>query len=147
MPLFENIKTSLIQAQKEKNELRVSVLRQLIAAVNNEAITLKKKDAGLNDDEVIAVIKREAKKRKDSITAFTEAGRNDLSQGEQDELAELEQFLPEELPDDAIRKIVERVVSDNADGNFGQIMGAAMKEIGNKADGARVRELVQRTVK
>lgn len=144
MSVQQTINDGIKQAMRDKNDLDLTVLRQLKTACNNEAISLKKKDDGLSDDEVLAVLKREAKKRKDSIAQFTQAGRDDLAANEEKELSVLQRFLPEELSEEAIAEIVEGVIAEAGDApQFGQIMSAVMQQAAGQADGTLVSKIVK----
>ena len=111
-----------------------------------EAISLKKKDEGLFDEEALAVTKREAKKRKDSIALFRKGGREDLATAEETELQIISQFLPEELSEEVVGQAIDEVISEIGDvtmQQFGQIMSATMKKLGAQADGSIVSKLVK----
>ncbi|MCG2695188.1 GatB/YqeY domain-containing protein, partial [Candidatus Parcubacteria bacterium] len=110
-------------------------------------IKQNKKDEGLTDDEIIKIIKSEAKKRNDAIEAYTKGGRNELAQKEKEELAILKAYLPKELPDEEIEKIVkEAIIETKAESmeEFGNIMKEAMIKLKGQADGKRVSEIVKK---
>lgn len=133
----------MVTAMKQKEVERLNTLRMIKAALLNR----QKESAGgsdeLSDDAVIEVLQKEAKKRKESIAAFTDAGRNELAATEQSELAVIEGYLPAAMSPDEIRQIVEQVVASMDAPNFGAVMGATMKEVGSRADGNDVRAVVQ----
>jgi len=148
MSLHTDIKEGVKDAMRAKDQLRLSVLRGLVAAFTNEAVTLgKKPDGELTDDEAMTVIMREAKKRKDSIEQFTAGGRPELAESEQSELGVLETFLPAQMSREEIEAAVaakktELGVKDAS--QKGMLMGAVMKDLKGKADGNVVKEVVDK---
>ena len=143
MTLIEMIKNDIIAALKGKEELRLSVLRMVHAVVHNREI--EKRSSGrspeLTDEEVINVIRSEVKKRRDSIQEFKKGGRTDLVEKESTELDILGTYMPEELSDEAIRRVVEDVIKGAGQvtqNDFGRIMGDAMKRLKGQAGGERV---------
>lgn len=146
MELREKIKNDLKESLKTRESKKLSVLKMLSAAIVNEEIRLKKKETGLTEEEILKVVKSEAKKRKDSVEAYTKAGRNDLAEAEKEELPILEVYLPEEMAEEEIEKIVENVIKKtNAESvqDFGKVMKEAMTEIAGQADGNRVSRVVK----
>jgi hypothetical protein len=146
--LQQQIRDELTGAMKAREETRVSVLRGLITAFTNELVATKRKPQDeLSDDEVLNLIKRAVKQRKDSIDQFTKGGRKDLADSELAELVYLEKYLPETMSLDEIEKVAkskkeELGIDDKA--KMGMLMGAIMKELGSKADGGDVKEVVER---
>ncbi len=143
MSILDTIKEDLKKSLKDKNTDLAVNLRQIISAINNEAIALLKKDEGLSDEETVKVLRREKKKREDSALSYKEAGRDELAEKELQEAELISQYLPPEMSDEDIAKIVQDVVSKSDDKNFGKIMGQVMQEIGDRADGSRVRKAVE----
>ena len=147
MTLQEKIKSEMVQAMKDKNPVKVSVLRGLMAGFMNELVSKKKKPQDtLTDEETTAVILRAIKQRKDSIEQFKAGGRTDLVESEQSELSVLEEYSPKfmsmkEVTEIANKKKDELGVTDKA--KMGQLMGTLMKELKGKADGADVKTAVE----
>jgi uncharacterized protein len=147
MSLHEDIKASLKDALKAREEARLRTIRGLLTAFMNELVATGHKPPDvLPDDAVLAVIKRLTKQRKDSIEQFDAAGRTDLSAVEKEELAILEAYLPAMMSQDEIRPIAEAKkaelgVTDKS--KLGQLVGAIMKELGGKADGTDVKAVVE----
>lgn len=133
-------------AMKARDEVRLSVLRGLLAACTNELVAKGKKPTDeLSEDDVMALIRRGAKQRKDSIEQFQKGGRPDLAEKEKAELAILEGMLPaqmsrEEIEAAAKAKAAELDISEKSKSN--QLMGALMKDLKGKADGGLVKEVV-----
>lgn len=140
MGLSHQIDNDLVQALKGREELKCSVLRMLKTAVKNAEIQAK---AELSDDEVLKVIDKQAKQRKDSIEQYEKGGRKDLVEKERQELALLDAYLPEKMTDDDVRKYIVEKVNAGQNLNFGQLMGVVMKDLGTKADGQVVRNILQ----
>jgi len=144
MILKQRIEDDLIVALKAKDELRCSVLRLAKSAIKNAEINAKKE---FTDEEVLVVLNKEAKQRKDSIDQFISGGRADLAEKEKEELLIIEEYLPESLSEEKIREIVKLVISDNPDKNFGKIMGQVMKQAGSTADGTLVKRIVEEEIR
>lgn len=145
--LHEEIKSTLKDAMKARDEVRLRTVRSMLTAFMNELVATGKKPQEMLDDAgVLAVIKRLAKQRKDSIEQFLAAGRDELAQIEKDELAVLETYLPTLMSRDAIRpiaaaKIAELGVADKS--KMGLIVGALMKDLAGQADGADVKAVIE----
>ncbi|MBT4349914.1 GatB/YqeY domain-containing protein [bacterium] len=140
MSLWKNIEQDLIQALKNKEQLKVSVLRMLKSAVQNQLIADKVKE--LSDQDIIVLIRKELKKRQDSITAFTQAGRDELAQNEQAEADILSVYMPAMLLEEELGQIVTKVIETGAN-NFGQVMKEVMAQTKGLADGQLVQKLVK----
>ena len=118
-------------------------MRLLNAAIKNRAIE-KGKDAVLTEDEVLQVLTREAKKRKESVEAFTKGGRPELAEKEKIELALVESYLPKQMAREEVVVAVEKVLARLADkSNAGLVMKAVMQELKGKADGKMISEVVR----
>lgn len=146
----EKIKSELKQAMIAKNMDRVNVLRMLSAAMTNELVYLQRTPTDiLSDEEVIKVLKRELKKRKDAIEQFTAAGRPELAESENAELLVIEEFLPAQMSkEEIITKVSARLEAEPIDASKkGQFVGMMMKELGDSADGALVKEVIDELVK
>jgi uncharacterized protein YqeY len=143
--LKEKIQNDLKENLKAGNKEAVSALRMLFSEIKNTEIQKQKKD-GLSEDEIIEVVLREVKKRKDSIRQYREGGRKDLAEQEEKELEILTGYMPEQLGEDEIKKIAQEIIGKiNASGksDFGKVMGAMMKEVKGKTDGALVGKVVK----
>ena len=146
----ENIKTEIKKAMMEKNMERLGVLRMLSAAFTNELVSMGKMPTdSLTDEEALKVIKREVKKRKDSIDQFTTAGRPELAEGEESEMKMLEEFLPAQMTrEEVVAKVSAKLVESPIDPTKkGQFMGMMMKELGTNVDGTMVKEVIDELVK
>lgn len=141
--LQQKLNGDLKEAMKSGNADKVGVLRMLNSALQNRAIE-KGKDAVLTDEEVMQVLLREAKKRKESVEAFQKGGRPDLAEKEKAELALLEVYLPKQMSREEVAAAVEKVFAGLADkSNQGLVMKAVMQELKGKADGKMISEVVR----
>ena len=147
MTLQETIKSSLKEAMMAKDAVKMTVIRGLMSAFTNELVSIGRtpQDA-LTDEEVLTVIRRAVKQRKDSIDQFKTAGRDDLVESESAELALLEVYLPQLMSKEEILKIaeakkVELGVTDKS--KVGILMSALMKDLKGKADGTDVKNVVE----
>lgn len=143
MTLLEKLNQDLKEAMKSGDADKVSVLRMLNAALHNRQIE-KGKDAVLTDEEAMEVLRREAKKRKESVEAFTKGGRPELAEKEKSELALLGIYLPKQMSREEVAAAVEKVLAGLTDkSNQGLIMKAVMAQFKGKADGKMISEIVK----
>jgi hypothetical protein len=140
------LKQSIPDALRAHDETRLRTLRSLVTAMTNEVVAKKRKpDEFLTDEEALAVLKRAANQRRDSIEQFGKASRNDLADPEKAELVIIESYLPslmsrEEIENIAKAKMAELNISSKADA--GKFTGALMKELKGRADGGDVKAVV-----
>lgn len=142
--LEEKIFNDYKEAMKNRDTLKSSVLSFLRAAMMNAAIEKKKKN--LEDNDAIAVIKKQVKQRQDSIEQFQKGNRQDLADKEIKELGILKAYLPEELAEEEIKKIIEEaVLSITASGmkDMGRVMKEVAVRIAGRADSKLVSDLVR----
>lgn len=155
MTLKEKISEDIKNAMKQKEELKLSVLRMLTAAMHNRSIEKRSKGAGeeLTEEEIVAAIRAEAKKRKDAVIEFEKGGRKDLAEKEAAELVILETYLPAEMADEDLEKIVKEVVGSMGEvtqKDFGRAMSEVMKRVkglpaqAGQASGDRVSTAVKK---
>ncbi len=142
--LLDSIKIDVQQSLKNRDVLRVETLRFLIAAVRNAGIAKygAEGEAGMTDQDVLEVIKKQVKTRKESIEAFEKANRNDLADKEKKELEILAAFLPKELSDEDLIRLIEPVAK-SGEKNFGLLMKQAMAAVNGQAEGGRVSALLK----
>jgi hypothetical protein len=144
MSLKQKISDDTKEAMKAKDATKVNVLRFLTSAVKNKEIELRPNP--LTDDDVIAVIKKSAKQRQDSIEQFSAAGRNDLADAEKLELKIIETYLPQQMSADQVQKIVLEVIKETG-ATSAKEMGAVMKAVIAKTQGTADNKLVSELVK
>ncbi len=146
MTIHETLKKSIPDAMRAHDAVRLQTLRSLVTAMTNEVVAKKRKpDEFLTEEEALAVLKRAANQRKDSIEQFTKGGRPELAEPEKVELAIIEGYLPilmsrAEIEAVVKEKMVELGVSSKAEA--GKFTGMLMKELKGKADGADVKAVV-----
>lgn len=144
--LHTTIKGQIKEAMMAKDAVRLTVMRGLVSACTNELVAKGKMPQDeLTDEEVLAVIRRQVKQRKDAIEQFTTGGRPELAESEATELVFLEAFLPSMMGEDEVQKIVaikqtELGITDKTDS--GKLMAEVMKELKGKADGMVVKKVV-----
>lgn len=134
----------MITALKAGEQEKVAVLRLLITAMKNEQI---KVGSELTDEQALKVLASQAKQRKDSITAYKEAGRQDLVDQESAELPYIEAYLPEQMGDEELQKLVQEAIDQvgaTSSADMGKVMGVAMGKVQGQADGGRVSAAVKK---
>ncbi len=147
MTLQQDIKGQLKEAMMAKDAVKLTVIRGLTTAFMNELVaTGRTPQAELTDDEVLALIRRAVKQRKDSIEQFNGAGRPELAESEQAELTVLEKYLPQMMSKEEIKTLAEAKknelgITDKA--KAGMLTGALMKDLKGKADGGDVKDVVE----
>jgi len=144
--LKDQLAADMTAALKARDEITTSTLRMTLAAVGVAEVAGAQKRE-LSDDEVLAVIKKEAKKRVEAATAFAEAGRAEQAAKERAEEAVLAKYLPMQLSDDEIVALVSQVLTEGAfegKGAMGQAMKAVQAAVAGRADGAKVAAEVRR---
>jgi uncharacterized protein len=142
MALIDQIDTDLASSMKEGEAARTGVLRLLKNSIKNEQI---KAGHDLSEPEVLKVLQREAKQRKDSIAQFKQGGRDDLADTEQQELAVIETYLPQQMSETELTVLVDTVITETAatPAQMGVVIGEVMKRAAGQADGAAVSQLVR----
>ena len=144
--LKEKLRSDLSVAMKARDELRTRTLRMVLTALTNEEVS-GKKARDLSDDEVVTVLRREAKKRREAAEAFAQAGRDVQAEAERAEGLVLDEYLPAQLSDDDLRGLVTAAISESgAEGPraIGQVMKLVTPRVAGQADGKRVSDEVRR---
>lgn len=143
MSLIDKLNGDMKQAMKDKDKLKLSVIRMVKSSVKNEEINQGKE---LSDDQVLAIVNRELKQRRDSLQEFEKADREDLAEQARAEIEVILQYLPKQLDESEIRQIVEETIQQvgaASKKDLGKVMGALMPKIKGKADGNLVNKIVQ----
>jgi uncharacterized protein YqeY len=148
--LKARLRADLTTAMKARDTLTTGVLRMALAAVGNEEVA-GKQARELSDDEVLKVLAREVRKRKEAAEAFGDAGRAEQAEAEKAEAVVLNNYLPAQLDDDELTGIVDRAVATvtellgSAPGQrqMGQVMKVVNAEVSGRAEGGRVAALVK----
>ncbi|MDP2637727.1 MAG: GatB/YqeY domain-containing protein [Candidatus Levybacteria bacterium] len=143
------LRDELKQSMLAKDTLRTSVLRMLLSSLNYYEI--QKGGAGYEatDEDVMTVIAKEAKQRKDSIEEFKKANRPELAEKENKELEMLQAYLPAQMGEEEIREIVKQTINEigaTSIADIGKVMGALMPKVKGKSDGALVSKIVRESL-
>jgi uncharacterized protein YqeY len=141
---LEQIQQDVTTALKAGDRERTGALRLIVSELQKAA-----KDARDQEPDEVAVLQRERKRRIESAEAYREAGREDLASAEEREAAVIDEYLPEQLGDDELRRIVQDVVASSgaaSQKDMGRVMAAVMPEVKGRADGRRVSAIVKETL-
>lgn len=146
--LKDRLRSDLTTAMKARDQARSSTLRMLLTSITNAEVA-GKQSKELTDDDVVAVLSTEAKKRREAATAFDEAGRTEMAAKEKAELEVITDYLPEQLSTDEIAGIVARAVEQTGAAGegmraMGKVMGVVQPQVKGKADGGAVAAEVRR---
>jgi uncharacterized protein YqeY len=145
MGLKEKLQADLTDAIRSRNEVVSGTVRMLLAAITNEEVAGKTAKV-LTDAEIITVLSREAKKRREAVEAYTQAKRDDLASKEKAEAAVIANYLPEQLSEGEIKKLIQAAIAEtDAKGpaGMGLVMKVLQPKIAGKADGGVVSGLVK----
>ena len=141
--LRERLREDLKSAMRAGETVRRDTIRMLEAAIKNAEI--ERRGESLDDANVLAILQRQMKQRRDSIEQFEQGGREDLAEIERAEMAVIEAYLPEQLVPGEIAEAARRIIGQvgaSGPGDRGKVMGPLMKELRGKADGAAVNAVV-----
>ena len=143
--LKETLRTDLTEAIGGRDELRSSTLRMALTALTNEEVA-GNQARELSDEEVLGILAREAKRRREAATAYDEAQRPELAERERAELGVIEGYLPEQLSDQELSELVASAVEESGatePKDMGGVMKVLMPKVGGRADGKRVSQAVR----
>ena len=145
MSIKESLRSDLTEAIRSRDEITSGTIRMVLTAITNEEVAGKEARV-LSDDEVITVLSREAKKRREAAEAFESAGRSDRAALEKAEGEVIGRYLPAQLSGDEIKKMIANAIASTGaagPGDMGKVMGAVKALIAGKADGSIVSNLVK----
>lgn len=143
MALKQQIQQDLIAAMKAKEEVKVSALRMLKAAILKFETSGDRKEA--SDSDILTILGREVKQRKDAMEGFKSGGRPEMAANEEAEMVILQTYLPEQMNEDDLRKVIQETIAEvgaTSKADMGKVMGALMPKVKGKADGGMVNKLV-----
>jgi uncharacterized protein len=148
--LKAQLKSDLTAAMKNRDKLRVATLRMALTGVTNEEVS-GTEARELTDDEILRVLNREVRKRKEAAEAFAAAGREEQARNELDEAAVLADYLPKQLDDaeleslvaEAVAEVTEQLGAPPTQKQMGQVMKAANAKVSGRAEGGRVAAAVR----
>ena len=141
MNLKEKLLSDMKEAMKSKDSLKLGTIRSVIAAVKNQEIDLRK---DLDEEEVLTIVSREVKKRKEAASLYKKGRRPELEDKEIQEMKILQTYLPEQVSEEDLRQRIQQVIEETgAEGmkDFGKIMKTLVPEFKGKADNALIKEL------
>ena len=143
MTLKEQLQQDMLTAMKAHDEVKVSALRMLKAAIMKFEMAGDRKEA--TDSDVMGLIGKEVKQRKDSIEGFKAGGRMEMAQKEEQEMAILQAYLPAQMSEEELKGVIKEVIGQvgaTSKADMGKVMGALMPKVKGKADGGMVNKLV-----
>jgi len=150
MTLLNTLQDEMKVAMKAHDQARLDALRLMVSAIRYVEVDLPAQ-AGtpkiINDEQIIGVLTKEAKKRREAIEAYKDAGRLSAAEQEQYELTLIESYLPKKMSEDEVRVKVKEVLDSNKFDNFGLAMNAVMKVVGKDAEGGTVAKIVKELFK
>ncbi len=142
MSLSQQLVDDMKQAMRDKNKVKLSVIRYLRSGIKNYEI-----DHGEQDDAgVEKIVAKQAKQVRESIEEYQKAGRSDLVSQEEAKLKILEEYLPEQMSDEGIQAVINEVLSGMENPQMGPAIGLVMKKVQGKADGSKVSQLVRQAL-
>ncbi|CEP78090.1 GatB/YqeY domain-containing protein [Defluviitoga tunisiensis] len=142
--LKEKLNEDLKKYMKEKNTLALNTVRLVIADIKNKEI---EKNSELTDEEILQIIRKQIKTREDSIQQFKSAGRDDLANKEAQEIEILKKYLPEDLTDEELDKIIQETIKElNASSkkDFGRVIKEVIQKVQGRADNKKISELISK---
>jgi Uncharacterized conserved protein len=146
MNLSERLNDDMKQAMKDKDKFKLTTIRMIRASIKNAEIDLKR---SLEDSEVLDILSREIKQRKDSLQEFNKAGRDDLAKDVAAEIDIIGVYLPEQLTEEEIKSIVLQTIQEtgaSSKAEMGKVMTALMPKVKGRADGKLVNTIVQQSL-
>jgi uncharacterized protein YqeY len=145
MSLKEKLQTDLTSSMRNRDEVRSSTIRMILTSIKNEEVS-GKEVRELNESELITVLSREAKKRREAAEAFDQAGAKDRAETERAEGAIIAEYLPKQLSESEVKELIEAAIREtgaNSPAQMGLVMKNLQPKIAGKADGALVSSLVK----
>ncbi len=142
MSLKENLLSDIKGALKAKESLKLNTIRGLISEIKNREIDLRRE---LGGDEIISIISTQIKKRKEAAALFKKGGRNDLFEQESQEMVILQEYLPEQVSEDELRRRVQEVITELGIAemkDLGRVMKVIIPEFKGRADNGQIKSLV-----
>ncbi|MDO7905462.1 GatB/YqeY domain-containing protein [Paenibacillus sp. JX-17] len=143
MNLSERLNEDMKQAMRDKDKFKLSTIRMVRSTIKNLEIDLKR---DLDDNEVLDILSREIKQRKDALQEFSKAGREEMAADAQAEIDLLIQYLPAQLSEEEIKVIVQQTIQEtgaSSKAEMGKVMAALMPKVKGRADGKLVNQAVQ----
>jgi uncharacterized protein YqeY len=145
MGIKEQLQSDLTEAIRSRNEIVSGTIRMVLTSIRNEEVS-GKEERTLADAEIITVLTREAKKRREAAEAFADAGRTDKAELEKAEGEVIAKYLPAQMSEDDVKKLVAAAIAQSGaagPGDMGKVMGILKPQVAGKADGGLVSGLVK----
>lgn len=142
MSLSDRLNEDMKQAMKSQDKFRLSVIRMIRSAIKNIEIDQRK---ALDDDEVLDILNREIKQRRDSLQEFNKAGRDDLANQAEAEIAVIADYLPQQFTEEEVKVLVQQTIQEtgaSSKADMGKVMSALMPKVKGRTDGKLVNQLV-----
>ncbi len=146
--LLEQINKDYVQAIKEKDSVKAGVLKMLKSSIGY--LQIDNREKALTDEDVIALIKKEIKKHEESIEMYRQGGREDLAQKEEAELLILKSYLPAQMGEEDVKKVVLAIIEKvgaSSEKDFGKVMREVMQELKGKTEGSLIKKVVEESLK
>jgi uncharacterized protein YqeY len=143
MSLNERLNEDMKQAMRSQDKFKLSVIRMVRSAIKNIEIDQRK---SLDDNEVLDILTREIKQRRDSLQDFEKAGREDLAETVKAEIEVINEYLPQQLTEEEVKVIVQQTIQEvgaSSKAEMGKVMSALMPKVKGRADGKLVNQFVQ----
>ncbi|EIY4752029.1 GatB/YqeY domain-containing protein [Vibrio tarriae] len=143
MALIENLKEEQKLAMKAKDKPRLGAIRLVLAAIKQREVD---EQITLSDDDIVAVLTKMVKQRRDSVSQYEAAGRQDLADAEKAEITVLEEFMPQPLSDDEVKALIDSAITESAAAgmqDMGKVMAVLKPHIQGRADMGKVSGLVR----
>jgi len=142
--LKDKLKQDAVAALKNRDQKKVDVLRFLISLIDKKELQLP--PDSMKEEDVLAVVRKELKNKEEAKIMFANGGRNDLVEELNYEIEVVKTYLPVEMSEEEVKKIVEEIVKEVGTNNFGMIMGMVMKKTGGKVGGDVVSKVVKEVI-
>ncbi|NER28441.1 MAG: GatB/YqeY domain-containing protein [Symploca sp. SIO1C4] len=147
MSLKDRISEDIKAAMKAKDKLRLETVRSIKKALLEKEVSLRPSgQESLSEAQEIELLAQQAKQRRDSIEQYRQAGRDDLAQQEAQELAIIEEYLPQQLSDEEVNAIIDEIITQTGAASakdMGKVMGQAMQRLKGRAEGKKIQALVK----
>ncbi len=139
MTILVTLQDEMKMAMKARDQVRLDALRLMVSAIKYAQVD----SPNITDEQIVVVLQKEAKKRREAIEAYKAGGRDELAQKEQYELSLIEEYLPKTMPEDEVRAKVKSALESAKPENFGMAMNAAMQAVAGQSNGAVVSKIVK----
>ena len=141
--LNDQINSEIKQAMKAGDKLTLDVLRMVSAAIKNKEIEIRPQNKEITDDDIVQIIKTQVKKRREAADLYQKGSRSDLADKELNEIKVIERYLPQQMDEQAISKILDKIIAQTPTKEFGPLMKEVMQELKGKADASLISKLLK----